>query len=135
MLEISKEYATALFSLAKESDSEQLYAETLSEISELFHNSPEYIDLLASPSIPIGERIHAIDMAFSSRAPEYIVSFLKVLLLLTFFQFLQFPKIYSYVKFFLLLLLFLKCFYFFHFLIYSQTMFILLLQILKVARI
>ena len=79
MLEINKEYATALFSLAKESDNEQQFAVALSEISELFRENPEYIDLLASPSIPIDERIHVIDTAFSSRAPEYIVSFLKVL--------------------------------------------------------
>lgn len=78
MTEISNEYATALFSLALENRAEKEYYSCLETISAIFSAEPDYPELLSCPSIPINERMAAVDSAFSSM-PEHIVSFLKIL--------------------------------------------------------
>ena len=45
----------------------------------VFSNTPEYIDFLSSPSIPLQERLDAINEAFASSIPENVVSFIKLL--------------------------------------------------------
>lgn len=79
MTEISKEYATALFMLARETNSEDEISESLSVISALMQKTPEYIDFLSSPNIPMSERIDAVDTAFSGGVNEYVVSFVKLI--------------------------------------------------------
>ena len=78
MTEISNEYATALFSLALEEKSEREYFGCLEIASALFKESPDYLEFLSCPSIPIEERTKAVDEAFASM-PEHMVSFLKIL--------------------------------------------------------
>lgn len=79
MMEMSKEYGTALFSLAKECDAETEYKNALDTVSTVFRENPSYIDFLASPSIAKNERTAAIEQAFSGKIPEHIVSFLQIL--------------------------------------------------------
>lgn len=78
MAQMSKEYATALFMLAKENNAEESYQKSLETVSELFEKMPEYVEFLASPAIPMGERTDALKEAFSSE-PEHVVSFLSLL--------------------------------------------------------
>ena len=78
MTEISNEYGTALFSLALEVKSEKEYFDCLKVISDNLKAEPDYLEFLSCPSIPIDERVSAIDAAFSSM-PEHIVSFMKIL--------------------------------------------------------
>ncbi len=79
MTEKSKEYGTALFSLALEEKTEKEYLEALEGISEVFQENPDYVEFLASPGIPKAERIAALDAAFTGHYPEYVLSFLKLL--------------------------------------------------------
>ena len=79
MTEMSKEYGTALFMLAKEKKEQKRYAEALEQILAQLEATPEYMELLASPSIPKDERVELIERAFGSSMPEYVVSFLKLL--------------------------------------------------------
>lgn len=79
MTEMSKEYGTALFMLAKENNEQKGYAQALDEILAQFNANPEYVELLASPSIPKDERVEAIERAFGTSMPEHVVSFLKLL--------------------------------------------------------
>ena len=79
MTETSKEYAVALFSLAVEEQFEKTVSDGLKTVSRVLRETPEYLDFLASPNIPIQERIGAIDKAFSDGVHEYVVSFLKIL--------------------------------------------------------
>ena len=79
MAQMSKEYGTALFSLAKECDAEDEYKKALDTVLSVFRETPEYIDLLASPSIPKDERAEAVEQAFSGSVPEHVVSFLQLL--------------------------------------------------------
>ena len=79
MNDISKEYGTALFMLACETEEKQSYARILNEIKDLFSHEPQYAELLSSPNIPLSERLGAIDAAFADTAPEYVLSYLKLL--------------------------------------------------------
>ena len=78
MTQITKEYATALFSLALEEKCTQEVTDALAVIMDVFRENSELTELLSSPAIPIAERIRVIDSAFSS-LHEYAVSFVKLL--------------------------------------------------------
>ncbi|MBR4950139.1 MAG: ATP synthase F1 subunit delta [Clostridia bacterium] len=72
------EYATALYMLAAEENSQNEVSDSLKVMLGAFSENGEYYDLLSSPAIPIRERLEIIDSAFSS-LHEYAVSFLKIL--------------------------------------------------------
>ena len=80
MTEISKEYASALFSLAGEKHCEDAWSESLRRVSALFAQYPEYPALLASPDVPVEEREQLITRALGGAEPEEIVSFLRLLM-------------------------------------------------------
>ena len=79
MMQTEREYAEALFSLAAEENSVAEYLDALLTVKELVAENPDYIELLASPAIPMSERLAAIDEAFDGRMPEYVVSFIRLL--------------------------------------------------------
>ncbi len=79
MTQMNKEYGTALFMLAKENGKESEYAIALECVQEVFSGNPEYIDFLASPTIPMEDRLSALDEAFGNAVPENVLSFLKLL--------------------------------------------------------
>lgn len=79
MTVMSKEYAGALFAIAREEASVREYSEALDEISALFEENSEYMELLVCPAIPLSERKQALKEAFSGRVPEYILYFLLLL--------------------------------------------------------
>ncbi len=79
MSNISMEYAKALFMLAMENDTAKSYEGALELVSGLFAENPDYIKLFSSYSIPLDERLGAIDKAFSDALPKDVLSFLKLL--------------------------------------------------------
>ena len=78
MKEVNKEYAQALFMIAKEKDMVDTYSDVLKQIAALVDENPDYTEFLSSPALPLSERLSAIDEAFGSY-PEEIASFLKLL--------------------------------------------------------
>ena len=79
MAEISKEYAQALFMLACEEGRQKEYGRVLEQVKAVFDDQPDYPQLLASPAIPMAERLRAIEAAFADMAPEHVLSYLKLL--------------------------------------------------------
>ena len=79
MKNMSKEYALALFMLAKEENKEHEYFEALGIISEVFKDNPEYIDFLSSPRINKKERMAAVKAAFAEHIPDNVISFILLL--------------------------------------------------------
>lgn len=79
MTETAKEYATALFELAKETKEEKQFADALAVIQTAFQSDPEYLDLLSSPNIPLSERRALLEKAFLEHVPEYVLSFTELL--------------------------------------------------------
>ncbi len=78
-MEVDKEYATALFSLAKETGQEKEIYEGLAAVTEVFRKNPDYMSLLGSQSIPKEERAQVLDVAFGGRIPEDLLSFVSLL--------------------------------------------------------
>ena len=79
MTELSKDYAEALFALAAERGQEKPYLEALESVDTVFADHPDYVDLLAAPSIPQSERAHLIEQAFGDTLPEQVLSFVQLL--------------------------------------------------------
>ena len=79
MAEISKEYGAAIFMLACEENAKKEYGKALLDLKNAFSDNPDYMEFLASPSIPMSERLSALDSAFLEKVPENVLSFLKLL--------------------------------------------------------
>ncbi len=74
-----REYAKALFMLAAEEGATQEYLQALFLIKQLITENPDYVEFLASPAIPLEERLQAVDEAFDGSLPENVLSFLKLM--------------------------------------------------------
>lgn len=79
MSEIGKEYGAALFMLACEQDTLSDCAAALATVKSAFTSQPDYSELLASPSIPLSERLAALSDAFANKVPEAVLSFLQLM--------------------------------------------------------
>ena len=79
MTELSNNYAEALFALAVECGQEKPYLEALESVDALFADNPDYMDLLAAPSVPLDERAGLIQQAFGDALPEQVLSFVQIL--------------------------------------------------------
>ena len=79
MMQTEKEYAEALFMLAAEEQKTEEYSRSLGLIRSVVQENPTYPEFLASPAIPLSERLAALDEAFGDSVPEYVLSFLKLL--------------------------------------------------------
>ena len=73
----NKEYAKALFMLACEHNITEEIETDLLKIKEIISLIPQYPDFLASPAIPLSERLAAIDEAFGQMQP-FVKNFLKI---------------------------------------------------------
>ena len=79
MKDTSKAYAEALFAIAMEKNKVQEYAQQLETIEEVLKETPQYPMYLATPALPLSERLLAIDEAFGKELSEDVVSLLKLL--------------------------------------------------------
>ena len=79
MTDISKEYAEALFLLACEEGEESAIMTALEDTAAVFEDSPQLMDLLSSPGIPMKERQEVIATIFGGRLPTHVFSFLCLL--------------------------------------------------------
>ena len=72
-------YAEALFMLAREENNIDVFFEGLKIAQGVFCENPEYLQFLATPSIPKSERTAAIAAAFDGKINEHVLSFLQLL--------------------------------------------------------
>ena len=79
MNDVSKEYGAALFMLACEENSKEEYGKSLEFLTNTFMESPEYLEFLASPGIPLGERLSAVESAFAECIPLNVLSYVQLL--------------------------------------------------------
>lgn len=80
MTDAIKEYAEALFAIALEKDALSLYAKNLETVLDAVEDEPMYLELLASPALPMGKRISTLEEAFSDTLCEEVMSFLILLI-------------------------------------------------------
>ena len=79
MNKISKEYAAALFALAREKGREALFGSSLETVQKLFEENPDYQELLNTPAIPAGEKARLAEKAFGKTVPKEILSAIQIL--------------------------------------------------------
>lgn len=77
MTEIHQDYATALFSLAKERGAD--WSDDLRTVAALFRDNPAYAATLASPAIPLAERIRAVAAALGDSVATEVSAFVRLL--------------------------------------------------------
>lgn len=79
MTQTARVYGASLYDLAKEEKLADVLLEQIRSVREIFRENPEYLRLLAEPSIPLLERKDLIETAFGTQAERYLVSFIKLL--------------------------------------------------------
>ncbi len=79
MNDISKEYGAALFILACEESKTEEYGKELDFLKNTFEESPEYLEFLGSPGIPLGERLSAVETAFADCVSENVLSYVQLM--------------------------------------------------------
>ena len=79
MSDVIREYAKALFMLASEKENAENYGKALDAVLCAFSENDGYTEFLASPGIPLNERLGALDFAFSDSLPKDVLSFIKIL--------------------------------------------------------
>lgn len=72
-------YAEALFMLAREENLIDEFYKDLKFVEDVFKDSPEYLQFLATPSIPKSERTTALAAAFEGKVNTHILSFLQLM--------------------------------------------------------
>lgn len=78
MSDFCKEYASALFSLAKDGGSEEKYLTELAAAEKAFSENPDYLKVLSLPNVSREEKEGLLSDAFSS-LDTYVLNFLKLL--------------------------------------------------------
>lgn len=79
MTQQSKDYAQALYALAKESAQEAAFLPALESLSAALFEQPAYPELLNNPAIPTKERLAALAEALPADTPAHVRSFLLLL--------------------------------------------------------
>ena len=79
MSQTTREYAVALFTLGKETDTDKDILASLELVEQAFEENPTYLAFLSSPSIPKKERLEAIENLLEGRVHEYVCSFVCLL--------------------------------------------------------
>lgn len=72
-------YGSALYELAAEEKLEDQLLDELSQVTELVTAQPDYVKLLALPSIPREKRCKALEDVFGGKIHAYLLNFLKIL--------------------------------------------------------
>lgn len=79
MTQKAKVYGEALYELAKEQSVTDELLSQLQTLAEIFQQTPQYLSLLAEPSIAKAERRELLEMGFRGRIHDYLLNFLKIL--------------------------------------------------------
>lgn len=79
MADAAKEYAMALFELAKEEHIEGLILDELRVLRKILRENQELMKLLDAPNINLEDRISFIDKVFKDKMHRYLCSFLKLM--------------------------------------------------------
>ncbi|MCB7320219.1 ATP synthase F1 subunit delta [Lacrimispora sp. 210928-DFI.3.58] len=79
MTKTAKLYGGSLYDLAAEEKVTDSMLEELSMVQGILKENPEYLTLLAEPSIPKAERVKLLDDAFGGKIHAYLLNFIKLL--------------------------------------------------------
>lgn len=78
-MSFSREFATALYSIATESQNQKDYLEALKLVDGIFRENPEYIDMLESPAVDKEDKWKCLEEAFNGRVPAFVLSYIGLM--------------------------------------------------------
>ena len=79
MTEVGTVYGESLYELAKDEGLGQQIGQQLNVLKSSFCQEPDFIRLLASPSLPKAERCQILDNSFRGQVHPYLLNFMKIL--------------------------------------------------------
>lgn len=79
MTKTARTYGDALYDVAREAGAEEAYLQQIKALVALLRENPDYLRLLADPSLPKQERRQLLDACFSGHIEQYLLNFLKLL--------------------------------------------------------
>ena len=79
MAQISKEYGSALFDAASEHGETDSVYEAAKQLSAIFKENPDYIELLSAPNLPKSERLAAAKQSLSGNVPDVLCAFVQLM--------------------------------------------------------
>lgn len=79
MTEQAINYGDALYELCLSEGLTQKVLRDLSDVTEIFDGTPDYLKLLSEPSLPKEERCGLLDKAFRGNVQQYTLNFMKIL--------------------------------------------------------
>ena len=79
MTEVGNVYGQSLYELAKSESLTDTIRQELDTLRQAFLEAPEYVRLLATPSLGKEERCRLLDDAFRGKVHSYVLNFLKIL--------------------------------------------------------
>jgi len=79
MTEVGTVYGESLYELAKEENLTQQIGDQLKVLKLSFHQEPDFVRLLSSPSLTKAERCQILDDSFRGSVHPYLLNFLKIL--------------------------------------------------------
>lgn len=79
MVQISKEYGSALFDAASERGETEAVYEAAKQLAAIFKENPDYIELLSAPNLPKSERLAAAKQSLSGNVPDVLCAFMQLL--------------------------------------------------------
>ena len=79
MTQTARIYGDGLYELAAEESLSETILEEGNAVRQLLKDNPDYLRLLAEPSVPKQERLGLLDQAFAGSLSGYLLNFLKIL--------------------------------------------------------
>lgn len=79
MEQVALEYAKALFSLACEAGEEEATMAALEQCSRVLKDTPEYVELMCAPSIPMCKRLALLEKGLGAHLTAYALSSLQLM--------------------------------------------------------
>ena len=79
MTEVGTVYGESLYELAKDESASQQIGQQLKVLQQSFCQEPEFLRLLASPSLTKQERCQILDDSFRGKVHAYVLNFMKIL--------------------------------------------------------
>ncbi len=79
MTEVGTVYGEALYDLAKDEGLTRELRSQLAVLSQSFRQEPDFVRLLASPSLTKAQRCRILDDSFRGKVNGYLLNFLKIL--------------------------------------------------------
>ena len=79
MTQIGNVYGESLYELAKEENLTAELGAQLKVLKESFHQEPDFVKLLSTPSLTKAERCQILDDSFRGTVHAYVLNFLKIL--------------------------------------------------------